>query len=176
MKRILVLALGLLAAPQVVSAQLEVGLDAGFGYSKIDDVDDALVNFSIPNLGARVGFAAGPTMIIESLVLFDWTKFGDASATTIGIVPGLNFLINEQLYLRGEAGLLYQSEDDGVSPSDSQTQYLFGAGVGIRRPLGSGAVLRFEGAVDRALENTDEFLPASWDIRATVGVSAVIGG
>ena len=41
MKRALPLLLGLLGVPMMASAQMEIGLDAGFMYEKIDDVQAA---------------------------------------------------------------------------------------------------------------------------------------
>jgi hypothetical protein len=175
MKKIFVLALGLLVVPQLVSAQLEVGLDGGFTYSKIDDIDDSFTEFSAPTSYLRLGFMGGESLIIETALGLDWASFGDFSSTSVAIVPGVNFMVTPQVYVRGEAGLLYEKEDNGITDSSS-TQYLFGGGVGMRRALGEGALLRLEAGVDRLLENTDEGIPASWDIRALVGISAVIGG
>lgn len=76
--------------------------------------------------------------------------------------------------MRGEAGLSRFSFDDGVNPSASGTQYIFGAAVGMRRALGTGALLRLEAGVDKALENTGDGIPSSLDMHATIGVSAVI--
>lgn len=174
MKRTFVLALGLLAVPALVVAQMEIGLDGGFSYSDVDGATDATIGFSAPVSGMRVGFAAGESLIVETLLGLDWQKEGDASGSAIGIVPGVNFMINDQVYLRGEAGLARAGFDDGAGNSGSLTQYLFGAGIGMRRALGEGALLRLEAAVDKALENTDDGIPSSLDIRIGVGVSAVI--
>jgi hypothetical protein len=173
MKRALLLALGLLAAPMVASAQVEIGLDAGLTFEKITDVDDAAIGIGLPLSGARVGFAAGDQLIVETRLGFGWEKQGDASATSLDLMPGVNFLFGEGLYVRGEAGLSYFSFDTGTSDGSS-TQYVFGAGVGMRRSLGGGALLRLEAGVDRLLENEDDGIPSSWLIGATVGVSAVI--
>jgi hypothetical protein len=175
MKRILVLTLGLLVAPAVVSAQVEIGLDAGLSIEMISDVDDNFIGFAIPSSGMRVGFMAGEQIIVETRLGVDYLKFGDTSGSSVDIAPGINFLVNDQFYVRGEAGLSRSSFDDGTG-SVSSTQYLFGGAVGIRRPLGDGAVLRLEGGVDRWLENSDDFIPASTEIRLGVGVSAVVGG
>jgi hypothetical protein len=176
MKRIMVLALGLLFLPALVSAQVEVGLDAGLTFEKIDDVDDSAIDFSVPTSGARIAFAGGESMLIETLLAFGYGKQGDDSGMALALVPGLNFLLSEQLYLRGEAGLNYVSFDNG-SGGVSGTQFLFGAGVGIRKPLSEAAVLRFEGALDRFLESLDGDIPfaASWQFRAIMGISAVVG-
>jgi hypothetical protein len=169
MKRTLVLALGLLIVPAFVSAQVEVGLDAGFNLTSIDDADDKVNSFAVPAQWARIAFAAGPTLLVESLIGFDYVSEGDFNESVLLLMPGVNFLVGEQFYIRGEAGLLRIADQD-----DSAVQYAFGGGVGMRRPLGDAALLRLEVAADRFLENTDDFLPAHTDIRAGVGISAVI--
>lgn len=173
MKRSLVLALVLMFAPAVASAQVEVGLDAGFLISSIDDVDDNVNSFALPGQWARVAFSAGDMLSVESLVGFAWDSQGDFSESTLLLVPGLNYLVGEQFYVRGEAGLIRLSESDTGFDSSS-TQYGFGGAVGLRRMLGEGAVFRAEVGVDRWLENTDDFIPARTDIRFGVGLSAVI--
>jgi hypothetical protein len=174
MKRVLVLALGLLFVPALVSAQLEVGVDAGLSFESIDDFDDSAFDIDIPTSGIRLGFAAGETLIVETLLDFGYGSFGDLSATSLALVPGVNFLLGEQFYVRGEAGLLYSSFDDGTS-DDSATQYLFGGAAGLRNEINDNVIFRLEGGVDRLLENEDEFIPASWVIRVVAGISGVIG-
>jgi hypothetical protein len=173
MKRALLLALGLLVAPSVASAQLEVGLDAGLTYEKIQDVDDAAISIGLPLSGARLGFAAGEQMIVETRLDFGWDKQGDASSTSLDLLPGVNFLFGENMYVRGEAGLSYFSFDNGTVDG-SFTQYIFGGAVGMRRPVGEGALVRLEAGVDRLLENSDDGIPASWLIGLTVGISAIV--
>lgn len=184
MKRALVLSLALVFVPAMASAQVEIGMDAGFMLKSIDDASDNITSFAVPSSsnflpmvsGARVAFSAGETVLIESLLNFAYQSFGsDDSVTFLGIIPGINFLVTESFYVRGEAGLAY-AKFSSTSSDESETQYLFGGGAGYRRALGDGAaVLRLEAGVDRLLENTDDGVPASWDFRALVGLSAVIG-
>ena len=177
MKRTFLLALGLLIVPAALVAQVEVGLDVfGITYTDVDGAADANIGISLPASGARLGFTASPQVIIETRVEADWDKQGDASSSTIFIVPGVNFLVTPQVYLRGEVGLLRVSGDNGTI-SASGTQYLFGGAVGMRRPLGgSGALLRLEGGVAMGLENLDGDIPfpKTTIIHASVGVSAVV--
>jgi len=173
MKRALLLALGLLVAPSVASAQLEVGLDAGLTYEKVQDEDDAAIGIGLPLSGARLGFAGGEQIIVETRLDFGWDKQGDESSTSLALLPGVNFLFGENMYVRGEVGLSYFSFDNGVVDG-SFTQYIFGGAVGMRRPVGEGALVRLEAGVDRLLENSDDFQPASWLIGLTVGVSAIV--
>ena len=113
MKRGILLALGLFAVPALASAQVEVGLDAGFQYEKADGADDAQTGIGVPLSGARVGFAAGEQVIIESRVGFAWAKEGDYSATSLGLLPGVNVLFGDGMYVGGQAGLQYMSIDFG---------------------------------------------------------------
>lgn len=173
MKRSFVLALGLVVIPSLAAAQVEIGIDAGLSVESIDDVDDNITSFSIPTTGLRVGFGAGEMVIVESRLALEYASQGDFSLTALGLVPGVNVLLGEQFYLRGEAGLLYLSEDDSGT-SDSATQYVLGGAAGLRMPLVDNVIFRAEAGVDRWLENTDELIPASWEFRVVAGLSAVI--
>lgn len=181
MKKTFVLALGLLVAPQMVSAQFEVGLDAGFGIA-IPDAEgaDNITRFGVPSGGflpfiappqARVAFAAGENLLVESVLGFNYFSSGDDSLNALFLMPGVNYLVTPQVYVRGEAGLVRLSDGE-----DSETRYGFGAGVGMRRPLGNAAVVRFEVAGDKWLETEDGFEDGALDVRAIVGISAIIGG
>jgi Outer membrane protein beta-barrel domain len=175
MKRALLIALAALAMPALAQAQAEVGLDAGLGVTKISNVSDKPVSFDVPRSGLRVGFAGGESVIVETMFDFGWNKFGSAKQTSLDLVPGVNFLLNPQVYVRGEAGLSYV-KNSNTGTSSSQTQYLFGAAVGTRKMMGEGAILRLEAGVDRGLENTNDGIPAMWNFRAIVGISAKVGG
>ncbi|HSH75860.1 MAG TPA: hypothetical protein VLA09_09280, partial [Longimicrobiales bacterium] len=129
MKRTFVLTLALLVAPALVSAQgVEIGLDAGFAISnpaEPEGFDGSLDNtnaFSLPISAARVGFWAGDVLLIESMLGFDWISQDDESVSSLVLMPGINYLLGEQFYVRGEAGLNRVSFSFD-SQSDSQTQY-----------------------------------------------------
>ena len=175
MKRTLVLALGLLVVPAVAAAQVEIGLDGGLSYYDEDQAADAGILFNVPVSGTRIGFMAGPNMIIETRLGLGWFKQGDANGSSLDLIPGLNYMVTPQVYVRGEAGLTRDSFDPGTG-GGSTTQYLFGGGVGMRRSLGAGAVLRLEGGVEMGMENQDDGIPSYMEIHGTVGLSAVIGG
>lgn len=170
MRRALLLTIGLLVAPAVVAAQVEIGMDAALSiYSYDNDAIDSETSIDIPGEYVRIGFPAGETLIVESTLGLSHSSQGDNSYTTILLLPGVNFLVGEQFYVRGEAGLWRGSDGD-----NSQTQYAFGGAAGLRMPLGDAALFRVEAGVDKWLENEDDFLPGAWDIRGSVGVSAVI--
>jgi len=180
MKRSLVLALVLMFAPAMASAQVEIGLDAGFTISNYSEPDgftgtiDSDNNFSLPGQWARVAFSAGDMLLIESLVGFEWYKSGDFSDTSLLLMPGLNYLLGEQFYVRGEVGLLRFTETD----EDAITQYGFGGAAGMRMMLGDAAVFRVEAGVDRWLESKDSndniTMLGRTDIRIGAGISAVV--
>jgi hypothetical protein len=160
--------------PAMASAQVELGLDFfGITYSDVDGASDAEIGVSLPLSGMRVAFAAGENMMIETRTEIDWSKQGDATNREITLMPGLNYMVNEQVYVRGEAGLNNFSFDPGTGTSFSGTQYMFGGAVGMRRAFGMG-VLRLEAGAVKALENTDDGIPAWLDITAGVGVSVVV--
>lgn len=174
MRRTLVLALGLMVVPAMASAQVELGLDFfGITYSDVDGAQDATIGVSLPVSGLRVGFPAGENMTIETRMELDYSKQGDVSSRDLMLVPGLNFMINQQVYLRGEAGLMNYSFDPGTGTSFSGTQYMFGAAVGMRRSFGMG-MLRLEAGAMKALENTDEGIPSRLDINLAAGMSVVV--
>jgi hypothetical protein len=175
MKRMIgILALGLMAAPAAVSAQFEVGVDFfGLSYTKIDGLDDALITVDLPVSGMRFAFPAGAQMLIETRIEADWQKVGDSSDRSLTLVPGLNYLVNEQLYVRGEVGLQHFKSDDGTNPAISGSQYLFGGAVGTRRPMGMG-IMRLEAGVVKALENQDDFLASWFAIHASAGFSVAV--
>lgn len=173
MRRSLVLAFGLLLVPSIVAAQVEIGVDGGLSIESIDDADENITAFSIPNTEVRVGFWAGEALIIETRFGLDWTSVGDFSFTGLGFVPGVNFLFGERFYARGEAGFVYLAEDDGAD-DESATQLLLGAAAGMRVPVVDNIVFRLEGGLDRWLENEDEFIPASWEFRIVAGLSAMV--
>ncbi len=173
MKRILLVALGLLVMPAMASAQVELGVDFfGLAYVDEDGQADASIGVSLPVSGFRVAFPAGTQMLIETRMEIDWSKQGDASGRGVTLVPGLNYLVNEQIYIRGEAGIDHFSFDNGGG-AVSGTQYLVGGGVGTRRPLGMG-ILRLEAGVVKALENTDDGMPSWLSIYASAGASVVV--
>jgi hypothetical protein len=172
MKRSIVLTLGLLAIPTFATAQVEIGIDAGLSIESIDDVDDNVTSFSIPS-GVRLGFGAGESVLVESRVAFERRSQGDVSITALGFVPGINFLVGEQLYLRGEAGLSYLKLDSGTDDG-SVTQYMLGGAAGLRIPVRDNVLFRPELGVVRFLENTDDGIPANWEFRLQAGISAVI--
>ena len=176
MKRIMVLTLGLLVGPALVSAQVTVGLEAvGVQITSIAD-QDTQTSIGLPGHLARIGFAAGDQLTVETRVGIGYSKEGDSSQSTIEILPGVNFQFNDMFYARGQAGLWRGSFDNGTT-SDSAIQYAFGGALGVRQPIMGGPVSwGVEAGVTRWLENTDDFIPAETIFEVGLIVEAQIGG
>lgn len=174
MRRSIVFAMAMMMAPALVSAQVEVGVDGGLQLMSYDvDGADNGTSISVPTSGVRVGFPAGETLLVETLLGFDWFSQGDFSSTGLMLVPGVNLLVGDQFYVRGEAGLQYDSFDDGTTDG-STTQYLFGGAAGLRSPLGDAAILRLEAGADKMLESEDGANDGAWVFRVIAGISAVV--
>ncbi len=173
--RSLVLALAVIAIPAAVTAQLEVGVDVvGLTYSDVDGAQDAEIGVSLPISGVRVAFPAGERLRVETRMDVEWGKQGDSSGSSITLLPGANFLVNEQVYVRGEVGLFRLAGGNATS-SASGTQYLFGGAIGMRRPLGMG-ILRLEAGALKGVENLDGDIQFAGrlDVHVSAGVSVVV--
>lgn len=177
MKRVAMLTLALWVTPAFTAAQVEIGFDAGVVVSAVAGPDDNVTSAKLAAEWGRIAFVAGDAILIETLLGFEYYGEGDYSENALLLMPGLNYLLGEQFYVRGEVGLSRYAESDLGSDS-SRTQYGFGGAAGLRVPLGDMALFRAEVGVDRWLEVTDGGLvaaPSRTDIRAVGGVSAVIG-
>lgn len=173
MKRALLLTLALLGVPAVTAAQVELGVDAGLSLESIDGQDDDVTTFSIPTSAVRVGFGAGESLIVETLVGLNRRSSGDFSGTSIRLIPGVNFPVGDQLYVRGEVGLQRTSFSFN-GEDESETQYVIGGAAGMRIPASDNVLFRLEFGLDRWLENADEGLPTITEFRLVAGISAVV--
>ncbi|MDH3207453.1 MAG: hypothetical protein OEO79_12710 [Gemmatimonadota bacterium] len=176
MKRTFVLTLALLVAPTLVAAQWGVALEAvGLQVTSIAD-QDSQIDIGTPGHMARVWFAAGDQLTVETRVGLGYGKQGDSSGSTIELLPGVNFHFNDQFYVRGQAGLWRQGFDNGTT-SGSVSQYAFGGALGTRRAIMGGPVSwGVEAGVTRWLENTDDFIPAETIFELGLLIDAQIGG
>ena len=166
MKRALLFTMGLLALPSVGQAQVDIGLDAGFGYLRSSG--ESATTFNIPASSVRIGFPVGSSAF-ESRVVLSILNGNDETATLIYLAPGVNFPVGSNgMYLRAELSWAYAG-----GGGDTGTQFGFGGAIGHKRPIGDGPVsLRFEGGVVQWLENSD-FDPVT-AITAMVGFSVTV--
>jgi len=120
----------------------ELGVDAGVQFG-LDD--PKTTSFQIPIQGIRMGFYVSPAISIEPSFRFNYTSFsGAGSITTYGAGVGLLYHFStsrlaNQMYVRPFIGV------DGVSgDAGSDSAFLFGAGFGVKVPMGSRFATRWE--------------------------------
>ena len=155
MRRVLSFAaLSLLAIASTASAQRtnrggmtsvnpspELGVDAGLQFT-LDDPKST--SFQIPIQGIRMGFYVSPAISLEPSLRLNYTSFDGGSFTSYGIGFGMLYHFStsrttNQLYVRPFIGI------DGISgEGNSDSAFSFGAGFGVKMPIGSRFASRFE--------------------------------
>lgn len=171
MKRAALL-VGLLLVPVGVQGQVEVGFDAGLTLDNYE-FSESLTTIGIPTGTARIGFAAGETITVETLMNLSRLSSDGDSFTTISLIPGVNVALGDGgFYLRGEAGLMRVSFG-GEFSDGSETQYTLGAAGGLKRAIGDGPIsFRLEAGLGKWLEDEDAGLESFTRIRLLFGFSA----
>ena len=165
-----------LLVPTATSAQVELGIDGGLTVD-IPDIDgaDNLNTISFPASWLRVGFGAMEMISVETMLAFQRLSEGDASASSILLMPGVNVALGESgFYVRGEVGLQRASFDfDGNG--DSQTQFGLGAAAGLKKAIADGPIaFRLEGGLAKWLEKEEDGVPGYTSIRILMGISATV--
>jgi hypothetical protein len=129
----------------------ELGVDAGLQFG-LDD--PKTTSFQVPIQGIRMGFYVSPAISIEPSVRFNHTSIsGGGSFTDYGVGVGLLYHIStsrmaNQLYVRPFIGL------DGISgDGGSDSAFSFGAGFGVKVPIGSRFASRWEANFSSASNN-----------------------
>lgn len=210
MSRILasIVTLALLVAPRAVSAQgraggVELGFDAGFEFSNVEDLDvdttgGAAIEFGdeirigIPIQRFRVGYHASDNISLEPSIGLDYLKVedptddsddADLSQTLLNL--GMAILMhfradpdNPVAYglLRGTYNLLDVNTGDGDANGDgSASQFGLAAGIGVKLPIADRLDVRLEGAFERRFENEDDLLASSNNYQLNVGFSWYTG-
>jgi len=119
----------------------ELGVDAGVRFT-LDD--PKTTDLSIPIPAIRMGFYVSPTISIEPSLSLNHHSETDLSYTTYGIGLGLLYHFSasrmaNQMYVRPFIGL------DGISGDvGSNSAFSFGAGFGVKMPVGNRFASRFE--------------------------------
>ena len=119
----------------------EIGVDAGVQFT-LDDPKTTTLQVPIPSI--RMGFYISPVMSIEPSLGINHTSTPGLSLTTYDVGVGLLYhfapsRLDNQLYVRPFLGLTGVS---GGGNSDSAVD--FGAGFGVKVPVGSRFASRFE--------------------------------
>jgi opacity protein-like surface antigen len=202
-------AVALLLAPRTSFAQgraggVELGFDAGFEFSNVEDIDvgdgpeqesgDA-VNIGIPIQRFRVGYHASELISIEPSIGLDYSKVEDPRDDTderdlssTELVFGLGILIhlradpdNPVAYAlaRGTYNLLNVEiggdEDTPGEGDETLTQLGAAAGIGVKLPVADRLDVRLEGVYERRFENEDDVLPNSNNYQLNIGFSWYTG-
>jgi hypothetical protein len=156
MRRVLsIAALSMLAIASTASAQRttrgsmtsanpspELGVDAGLMFT-LDD--PKVTTFQVPIQGIRMGFYVSPAVSIEPSFRLNTTSFsGAGSITDYGVGLGLLYHFStsrmaNQMYVRPFIGL-----DGSSGGGNSDSIFSFGAGFGVKVPVGSRFASRFE--------------------------------
>lgn len=152
---------------------LELGLDAAFVVSLTDDANgmetDNITVIGVPFQRLRVGFFISDRFEIEPILQFNFVNVGDSDLLQLGLfVDGAYHFTSDparpRAYLTASGGLDLLSADD-----ESDTQWVFGGGVGVKLPVADQLAVRLEGGVRRAFESDDRL--GATNLAALVGLS-----
>lgn len=119
----------------------ELGVDAGLQFT-LDD--PKTTSFQIPIQGIRMGFYLSPAISLEPSLRLNYTSFDGGHITTYGVGLGMLYHFStsraaNQLYVRPFIGL------DGISgDGGSDSAFSFGAGFGVKVPMGNRFATRWE--------------------------------
>jgi len=119
----------------------EIGVDAGLQFT-LDD--PKTTSFQIPIQGIRVGFYLSPEISLEPSLRLNYTSFDGGHLTTYGLGLGMLYHFStsraaNQMYVRPFIGL------DGISgDGGSDSAFSFGAGFGVKMPIGNRFASRWE--------------------------------
>jgi opacity protein-like surface antigen len=209
MRHLLALALvaaALTALPRALAAQgrpgsVELGFDAGFEFSNVENLDvggdNGEIEFGdefhvgIPIQRFRVGYHASDNISLEPSVGLDYDKVEDPTdgsdqndVSVTNLTFGMALLIhfradpdNPVVYgiARGTYNLTDVNTGDDEDDDDSATQFGLGGGLGIKLPVADRLDVRLEGTYERRFENVDDLLPSSNNYQANLGLSWYTG-
>ena len=133
-----------------VNPSPELGVDAGLQFT-LDD--PKTTSFQIPIQGIRVGFFLSPEISLEPSLRLNYTSFDGGHLTTYGLGLGMLYHFStsraaNQMYVRPFIGL------DGISgDGGSDSAFSFGAGFGVKVPVGNRFATRWEANFSHASNN-----------------------
>ena len=122
MRHVLLVGLVLAGLPQVLSAQVELGVDGGFVIDRANG--STVTQFSTPVSVFRLSFPR-ESFTFESLVGVNVVSANDQTVSLISLVPGIGFPLGTNVYLRGEVTITYLS-----GGGSSANQFGFGGAIG----------------------------------------------
>lgn len=137
----------LVACAQSVGRPFEFGIDAGaqFGLG-----DDDYTVITLPAQHARVGYEFSNRASFEPFAGLTYVSVGGGSTTSLDLGVGLLFYLTgdtagaptsmtttvSRIYVR-PFGIMQYVRGSAGGESDSNTEFGFGGGLGLRQPLGS---------------------------------------
>ena len=149
-------------------AKHELGVDLGLAYVKPDQISGGII-IQTP-VDVRFGFVSAKKMMWEARGTLTFNTVG--GTTSYDFEPGVNVLVantpgghHKGMYFTGGGGLILA--DDGTN---SGTAVALNAGVGWRKPYGSGA-WRYELGFKWSSQSTNLGLPAMIAIGGRIGIS-----
>lgn len=153
----------------------EFGVDGGFVLTSVDiDGVDNTFDVSLPFQFLRAGVFVTPQISIEPMLGFERSDLGDDDSLTSMtlLATGLYHFSADrnqpQFFLQAGGGLDHlRLSFDGDSESD--TQWLAGAGAGVKVPVLDRVSLRFSALYLRAFES--DVFPTSNQFRGHMGLS-----
>ncbi len=119
----------------------ELGVDAGVTFYLDDPTSTSL---QIPIQSIRMGFFISPSVSIEPSLSYNYTSFDGGHNSNYGLGVGLLYHFSpsrmaKQWYVRPFIGLNGVSNENG-----SDSAFDFGAGFGVKVPVGNRFASRFE--------------------------------
>jgi|tagenome__1003787_1003787.scaffolds.fasta_scaffold20866169_2 hypothetical protein len=135
------------ARAQNVGRPFEFGLDAAAQFGLGDTHFTTIV---LPAQRARIGYEFSNAASFEPFGTFIYQSAGGFSSTSLGLGAGILFFLTgntsaapasmtstvSRIYVRPFAVMQYIRLSDGTD-SNSDTEFGFGGGLGLRKPLGS---------------------------------------
>ena len=159
----------------------ELGVDMAFSHNMIDGIDDNLTQLTLPfgggqsaflspHAGLRAAFYLSPSLAIEPVTTFSYTKLGEGHETAWSFAAKVQYHFSERVtavrpYLAagGTFGLLDSND------SDSESQFGVTGEFGLKVPFEDYFGLRVAGGYTRLFENDN--LPTQDILFLTVGFS-----
>lgn len=171
---VMALAFGVvLAGPLVAQSKaVEFGLDAGFAAQLTDPKYSTI---ELPLQRFRIGFMVSDRFEIEPSFGVNWLKFSDLDDALTTINAELGALVHfttdatkARPYLRPYLGVSH-----AAAGGESQTQFVAGAGLGIKIPIQSVSkfAFRLEAGYGHGFEKASDDIGASDNIQLLFGFS-----
>jgi len=172
------------ASPAMAQNPIELGVDGAFWYSITSELGD----FEVPDVTIiwapvqfRAGFFLNDNISIEPGLGVWWYKEGDDGAELMAgnlnadVLYHFSSSSDTQFFVHG-GGMLQMFRAGEGGESESNMQFGFGGGAGVKVPIQDNLMFRFGARAVYLLENDKEEFPraASLNIIGTLGLSMML--